>query len=909
LPLPLEILGEPWQDEVMKREHAWRRYLRFWGPNPEADVDDEFRFHLETKIEDLCARGMTREDAQREAARQFGPLAAPRASCVAVSRASGKRRSRGDYLGGWIFDVRYAIRVLRKAKASTAAAILILAVGIGVTVAVFTVLDRMIYEPLPVWAPSQLALVSNQFRVANGKRLSGNTFRYSDYLHLRDHNAVFLGLAAEATLVAHEQRPHEKIESPAEAAVVTGNFFDVLGVRPFAGRALTPSDDVRSAASHVAVAGYRFASRRYQQPGDAVGKTVYLNSMPVIIVGVMEPGFFGLQRGYDSDLYIPTGISPELFSGAQFDEGAYLRPIGRLLPHVDLARAQSNLQILYRQAVDANPEGVPDDPQVVCQTGAHGYSGVWDDQRRSLNVLSALVLTMLLIACANVACLLAARGTSRQHETAIRLSLGAARTRILRQSFVESCVLAVAGGAGALVVAQWGCRLLAAAFHWQKRVVEFSPDMRVLGFALAVSLLTALLFGLAPALQLLRGGRVPLTHDYSVAPFSSGKVLVSVEVALSLVLLTGAAVFVRSFQNIRSSPTGFVAQNVSVIRLLPYYDDETKPPLHEVVSLIDDLRGSTLIQSATAANFGVFNAGYVMSIVRPVDNPLVRPARLLMVAQDYWKTLGIPLISGRGFTGRDDKNAPRVAVLNESLAAKLFPNQNPLGKYLFTGPATREPKPGDETEVVGIVKDTRLTNLAAPPPDLVYFPIFQGFTYNRGLVLEVRSSLQPAAVGALVTARVKNLHLPLSVMPATALNDEIGASLENDYIRMRASSLFATLGLVLIASGLYGLMAYTVARRTREIGIRAAVGAGTFRIMALVLRQSLRLVAVGIAIGIPGALAVMRALKGLVFGLPPVDVPSLAIAAALLVLAGAAASFIPAWRAAHLDPMQALRVQ
>jgi predicted permease len=381
------------------------------------------------------------------------------------------------------------------------------------------------------------------------------------------------------------------------------------------------------------------------------------------------------------------------------------------------------------------------------------------------------------------------------------------------------------------------------------------------------------------------------------------------EVALSLVLLTGAAVFVRSFQNIRSVPTGFVAQNVSVVRLLPFYDDETKPPLHEAISLIDDLRGSTAIQSATVANFVVFNDGYVMSAARPADNLEVKPARLLSVASSYWETLGIPFVSGRGSTERDDQHARRVAVLNEGLAGKLFPNQNPLGKYIFTGPATREPKPGDETEVVGVVKDTRLTKLTTPPPDLVYLPIFQGPTFNRGVVLEVRSSLEPAAVGALVSARVKNLHLPLTVMPATALSEEIGASLQDDFIRMRASTLFATLGLVLISSGLYGLMAYAVAQRTREIGIHAAVGASTFRIMALVLRQSFRLVALGIAIGIPCAVAVMRALTGLVFGLPPVDVPSLAIGAALLTLAGVAASFLPAWRAAHLDPVQALRTQ
>ena len=893
----------------MPHEARWRRYLRFWGANPEADVDDEFRFHLEARVDELRARGMSVGEARREALRQFGEIAAPRAECIAVSRAHGKRRSRTEYLNGCLADVRYAFRVLRKARASTAAAILILAMSIGGTTAVFTLLDRMVYEPLPVWKPSQLALVSHWYIGRDGKRMGGDSFRYSDYVHLRDHNAVFSGLAAEARLVAHEMRPHEKIAAPAMASVVSGNFFDVLGVVPFAGRVLSPADDLRSAASHVAVAGYRFASRRYQFPQDALGQTVYLNGAPVVIVGVLPPKFSGLQKASDPDLYIPIGIVPELFPAAQFDEGAYILGIGRLRPRVTLAEAESNLQVLYRQALAARDNGLPETDRVSCESGAHGYSGLYDDERRSFHVLGAIVLLLLLIGCANVACLLVARSASRQHETAIRLSLGAGRLRILRQSFVESILLALGGGAAALLVAQWGCRLLVFAFHWHQRSVGLAPDGRVLAFSLAVSLLTAFLFGLAPALQLLRGGRVPLTQEYSVAPFFPGKVLVSVEVALSLVLLAGAAMFVRSFQNILAVPTGFQARDVAVVRLRPFYDEETRPPLHEAIVLIDHLRASAGVQSATAANFVVFNDARVMSTARAVDNPQVKSARLLSVAPQYWETLRIPLVSGRAFTGRDDEHAPRVAVLNESLAAKLFPGRNPLGKRILTARATLEPKPEDEIEVVGIVKDTKLSNLTAPPPDVVYQPILQGPKFGSGVVLEIRTAMEPPAIGALVGAQVKNLHLPLDVLPATALTDEIGASLENDSIRMQASTLFAALALGLIASGLYGLMAYTVARRTREIGVRAAVGAGTFRIMALVLRQSLQLVGVGIAIGIPGAIATMRALKGLVFGLPPVDLPSVAAAAPLLPLAGVVAAFLPAWRAAHLDPMQALRVQ
>jgi predicted permease len=898
----------------MKPEAAWRRYLRFWGANPEGDVDDEFRFHLETKIDELRTRGLSPQEARREALRQFGPIPAARAECVAVSRSLDKQRSRMEYLNDWYGDLRYAVRVLRKAKASTAAAILILAVGIGATTAVFTMLDRMIYEPLPVSKPSQLALVSHWFTGANGKRLGGETFNYAGYVYLRDHNAVFSGLAAEATLSARERHAHEAIELPAGSTLVSGNFFDVLDVRPFAGRALTPADDVRSAASHVAVASYRFASRRYQQPQDAVGKTVYLQNIPFPIIGVTPPGFYGMQKGYDSDLYVPMGSLPELFPGLHFDEGAYVRPIGRLRPNVDLTRARTDLQVLWGQFLTAKAVHSTDNDQIACESGARGYSGTSDERQRSLKLLGAIVALLLLIGCANVACLLVARGVARQHETAIRVSLGASRARILRQSFVESCVLALAGGAGALAVAQWASRLLLIGFHWQKRPIEMAPDGRVLAFALAVSLVTAILFGLAPAAQLLRGGRVPLTGEHaavsSVVSFSSGKVLVGVEVALSLVLLAGAAVFLRSFQNLRSVPTGFMAGDVSVIRLLPNTDDDAlKPPLRDAMALADSVRGAAGIQSAALANFVIFNDAYVMSTVRTPGDPKLTPMHQLMVAPGYWGTLRIPLLAGRGFTERDDERAPRVAVLNESLAERMFPHQNPLGKRILVGRAVLEHKPGDETEVVGLVKDTKFTSVVSPAPDLVYLPLLQGETNTRGVVLEVRSSMDPQALGAIVRARIRDAHLPLKVQSATALNDEIGASLSDDRIRMQASSLFGGLALALIVSGLYGLMAYMVAQRTREIGIRAAVGASTSSIMALVLRQSFRLIAVGTVIGIPGAVAVMRALSGIVFGLPPVDFASLGIAAALLAVAGAAASFVPAWRAAHLDPMQALRVQ
>ena len=889
----------------MKREPAWRRYLRFWGANPAADVDDEFGFHLQTKINALRAAGWSEESARREAVRQCGPVAPVRAECVAISTSRQRRNSWIEYLYGWAGDLRYAVRVLRNAKASTAAAILILAVGIGATTAVFTVLDRLLFAPLPVPKPSELALVSHYTTAPNGTHV-GVTFTYAGYTYLRDRQKAFSGLAAESTINALERRAHQRIEHPARGVLVSGNFFQVLAVQPLAGPWLGPADDVEQ----VAVAGYRFANRRYDQPADAVGKTVYLNDLPFMIVGVMPPGFFGTQKGWDTELYLPLGSAERVTGGFNLDLGAYLRAIGRLAPGVSLARAQSDLQVLWKQFLALGLTRDGKDDRIGCEGGTRGYPGTSGERERSLVVLSAIVALLLLIGCANVACLLIARGAARQHETAIRLSLGAGRWRILRLSAAESFLLALAGGAGALAVAHWAGRFLVAGFHWQTRPIDLAPDGRVLVFGLAVSLLTALLFGVAPAMQLLRGGQLPLTRSQAPAPFRPGKALVVVEVALSLILVAGAAVFVRSFQNLRAVPMGFVADRVSVVRVVSSTDDaQAKAPLREAAALAESLRGIGGVETVGLSSKLMFNDAYVLSSTRRLDDPELRPIHLLPVGPGYFESLRIPLVAGREVSQRDEGKQWSVAVVSEGLAKKLFPGGTALGKRILLARAVMEHKPGDETEIVGIVKDTRFTYVAKPAPDVVYTSMFQGGTFGSGVVLEISSTLDPATVGALAAARIRDAHLPLVVRSATRLTDEIGDTLADDYVRMQASSLFGGLALVLIASGLYGLIAYSVARRTREIGIRMAVGSSTGGIVGIVVRQSLGLVAVGVAVGIPGAVMVMRAVSSLVFGLPPVDYASLAIAAALLGAAGLAASCVPAWRAAHLDPMKALRVQ
>ncbi len=506
-----------------------------------------------------------------------------------------------------------------------------------------------------------------------------------------------------------------------------------------------------------------------------------------------------------------------------------------------------------------------------------------------------------------------ASGVARRREISIRFSLGASQTRILRQSLTESCLLSILGGTAGLAVAFWTDRLLLIAFEWKERPIDLSPDWRVLTFGLGISLATGILVGLLPGVQLLRGGRVALSQESTAPRLLSGRALVVVEIALSLMMVAGAAEFTRSFQNLRSVPTGFSSEHVSVIQLISGQDpdQERATPVREALGLVDSLRRESAIDSVGLSDFVAFNdssAGISMTKPGvPLDHRLFSNA--LHVDQDYFNTLRMHLLAGRPFGARDAEHAPKVAILNERAARRLFPNQNPVGQSILLGAAAVHPKPGGETQVVGVVNDTKFGSLAEQTPEIVYLPPLQGTEIDSGtVVLQIRSSLSAEAIASMLRSRIRAGHMPVTVQSASTLQDEIAATLHSDRLRMQASSLFGALALLLIIVGLYGLISYSVIRRTREIGIRMAVGSAPAGIMRLVLNESLRLVLLGVIVGIPGAVALMRAVSSMLFGLSPVDPASLAMAAFVLAITGIAASAAPAWRAAHLDPMIALRV-
>ncbi|MGD0301882.1 MAG: ABC transporter permease [Bryobacteraceae bacterium] len=820
-------------------------------------------------------------------------------------------------------DLKYAIRVLGKAKASTATVVTILALTIGATTAVFTFLDRLLFQPLPVPKPMQLVLVTDWgLTVGGGDELrNGRTFSNENYSYLRDRNQTS-ELAAQAVLAIRERRAHQRIQHPAQATAVSGNFFSVLGVPPNLGRLFNPADDVRGGASHVAVASHSFWRKRYNQAPGALASIVYLNKVPFTIVGVLPAGFYGIHKGDDPDLYVPFGSLPELFSFDPLAEGGFMEVFGRLKPGVSAIQAQSNLQVLWEQYLTARIATARDlspkfagslakefsGARIELQPGAAGYAGTEGEKRRSLFLLSAIVGLLLLVGSANVACLMIARGVARRREISIRFSLGASKTHILRQSLTESCLLSLLGGAAGLAVAFWADRLLLIAFEWKERPINLSPDWRVLTFGLGVSLATGILVGLRPALQQLRGGRVALNQESTAPRLLSGKALVVVEIALSLMMVAGALGFARSFQNLRSVPAGFSSEHVAVIRLASGQDpdEERAAPVREALGLVDSLRRAPGVESAGLSDFVAFNDSIARNIMTtpgvPVDYR--RGLNAVHVDQGYFNTLRIHLLAGRPFEARDDDRAPKVAILNQRAARRFFPNQNPVGHNILLGSTAIQ------TQVVGVVNDTKSGSLAEAAPETIYLPLLQvSEVISDDVIVQIRSSLGPATIASLLQSRIRAGHLPVTVQSASTLEDEIAATLHTDRLRMQASSLFGALALLLIVVGLYGLMAYSVVRRTREIGIRMAVGSAPVGIVRLVLNESMRLVLLGVMVGIPGAVALMKATSSMLFGLSPVDPASLALAAFVLAITGIAASAAPAWRAAHLDPMSALRVE
>jgi len=822
-------------------------------------------------------------------------------------------------------DLRFAFRQLLKNPGFTAVAVLTLALGIGANAAIFTVINTLMLRSLPVREPHELVQVS--VAGASGR---DHTFTYPGYERLRSGakslSALFAaGNVGEGGMVASGMGGTEtEIIRPQP---VTGNFFSVLGVQPYVGRLLSDADDRTKNAERVVVISYGFWQRRFGSDPSVIGKSITFFDVPVAIVGVTPPGFFGVQPGENPDLWLPLNLMPLMRPQALGEGHDWLALIGRVRRGTDIREARAELAVAFQQyraelaaAMSAEERQHVLPERLELQPAATGWTRLRDQFRPPLMILTVVVGLVLLIACANVASLMLARAIARAREFSIRTALGAHRLRLIRQLLTESVLLAGLGGLLGLFVAHWGARLLVSFAGVQPDPVSFdlAPDARVLCFTMGLSLATGLIFGVAPAL---RGSRSDLTTTMkgTGAHISADpsrqflqQSLVVVQVAMSLILLVGAGLFVRTLQKLKGMDMGFSRENVVLFQVgFSQRVDRTRrlSAYKELLGRVEESPGvrtasMSFITPLTEEAWGqqVDIEGYT-----PTPEEVVR-CRGMSVACRYFETMGTPILSGRDFGPKDERldastatNAPGVAIINESMARKYFGNANALGRrFSFFGNSNRK------FEIVGVVKDAKYSSLREPVPPIFYLFCF-GEVRDWDMTFAVRMAGKPVAVIDGVRRAVGETDPTLQLRGMRTMDDVVDASLRQERIIANLGGFFSLTALALACLGLYGTLSFTVAQRTREIGLRIALGAQRVNVLSFVVGQGLKLAVIGSAIGLVGALTTMRLVLRLLYGISPIDPVTFAGVSVLLAVVAMLASWLPARRAAKVDPMEALR--
>ena len=893
----------------------------------EAELDEELRAHVERQVEKYIQSGLTHEEAARRARLEFGGLEQVKEEC---------RDARGvNLVETFIQDVRYGLRMLAKNPGFTAVAVLTLALGIGANTAIFTLVDAVMLKSLPVANPQELYRVGNDDNCCLIGGFQGNwgIYSYSLYQQFRDHTPEFSQMAAFQGGLGDLSVRRAGASQLAEAYAgefVSGNYFTMFGVSASAGRLIAPTDD-RPGAPPVAVMSYRAWQQHFGFDPSVIGATFIINTMPFTVAGIAPPGFFGdTLRPDPPDFWLSLSTEPALNGQNSLLNHAdlhWLYIIGRLKPGTQPASVQSELTAEVQHWQGAQPDLTADNRSELSKQHivlAHGGGGVASLQAvastgfRLLMGISGLVL---LIACANIANLMLARGAARRTETAIRTALGAPRRRLIRQMLTESILLAVLGGAAGLIVAWSGARaILQIAFRGARYVpISPNPSLPVLGFAFAVSLVTGIIFGVAPAwvasrcdpAEALRGaGRS--THDRSSLPRKS---LVVLQVALSEVLLIGAALLTQTLRNLENQKFGFETQGRIIARVDPA-PAGYKP--EQLYALYQQLRQRlTQIPGVLSAAYSLYSpmqgenwATDIHTEGRPSDEQ--DNSSFDRVSPHYFETIGTRLWRGRVITEEDTPTSPQVAVINQTFARKYLPNQDPIGKHFgFLKPS--------EFEIVGVVEDAKYQNARKPAYPTFFLPFLQKAKDPKLSWLEP-SSQYMGAIELRVAGRPENLNAEvrrtladidpnLTVLDMKSLSEQVAQNFNQDRLVARLTELFGALALILACVGLYGVTAYSVARRTNEIGIRMALGADRKSVLALVLRGALGLIVLGLAIGIPAALAGGRVLASLLYGVKGWDPLTLGLSAVALAICALVAAFVPARRGTKVDPIIALRYE
>jgi predicted permease len=935
----------------------WRQYVRdrlrltSLREVREAEIVEDLARQLEDAYREARRAGATQAEARAKAEQHV-------ADWDALARQlSGSRRERVAPVERWARDADdrtidagrrltlgaqlrqdlvYGARALAHHKGLTAVAIVSLALGIGANTALFSVMHALLLRPLPVRAPQELVAISDPSAdgvmsgVENGER---SLFSYHEFEGLRDRSRTLSGLFAFSSSPFMLPVATEASADARTAGVVlaSGDYFPTLGIDAAVGRVFGPDVDRVRLATPQAVVSHTFWRERLQQDPNVIGRTIRIRQTPFTIIGVLSADFTGIVVGDAPDIWVPLTMQQAVLPGDDWltqtpgtaRRVMFLHIAGRLPPGASFTQAGASLDLTFRRNLEEEGAGIADaerrrgllDAHVVLKRVAHGMSSLRSEYSEPLGVLMALVGLLLLLACANVANLLLSRATGRERELAVRVALGAGRLRLIRQLLTESLLLAAIGAAVGLLVAVVGSRVLLQLVSDSSTPVPLDArlDAPVLAFTAAITLVTGLLFGLAPALRatrpdlnvVLRGTAHNISGAGRPGRWPLARLLVGAQVALSLILLVTAGLFVRSLQNLSNVPLGFDTSHFVMFRLSPsssgYAQAAIRPLFEDLLFRMAAVPG---VRSASLSANGLFYGGDNSDEVTfPGYTPapgLDMGVRLEFVGPRYFETLGVPVRVGRDVEAQDGSHA---AWMNESMSRYFFKDESPVGRKVIVHYSF-----ADETyEIRGVVADSRGNSLRGPMFRRLYVPYFGAVTKPTAAVFEIRTAADPAAVVPELRRLVQATDSTLDPPAFRTVGELLDQRLIRDRLTARLSTFFGVMALLLASVGLYGVLSYSVSRRVSEIGVRMAFGAGRARILALVLREAAGMTLIGAVLGVALALATARFLGTLLYGLTARDPFTLAVATIVLFAVATLAAVVPAWRASRLDPLMALR--